>query len=110
MAADLGGLLRVMVSSVMVADLSDMRASPTRPSARSCRIARVRSPHIYAAACMSLTAAAIVSSVLSFASIARRSGAPGASVAHVAGLFCPPARQRADPVSARKPAWMVLIG
>jgi hypothetical protein len=35
-AADLGGLLRVMVSSVMVADLSDMRASPTRPSARSC--------------------------------------------------------------------------
>jgi hypothetical protein len=26
-AADLGGLLRVMVSSVMVADLSDMRAA-----------------------------------------------------------------------------------
>jgi hypothetical protein len=29
------------MSSVMVADLSDMRASPTRPPARSCRIADV---------------------------------------------------------------------
>jgi len=52
--ADLGGLLSVTVSSVMVADLTDMRASPTCPSARSCRDERVARVHAYALFAMSL--------------------------------------------------------